>query len=138
MFGELNEVFQTDVLIVGAGPTGLMAANQLLRFNIEFMIIDMKAGPTIESRAIAVTSKSLEIYQQMGLIDEVMKDGARINSFNMYTNGKRRAKVIIKEIGKGISEYSFLLAYEQFKNEKLLYRNLQEQGQEVMWNTTFE
>ena len=134
----MNEVFQTDVLIVGAGPTGLMAANQLKRFNIDFIIIDTKAGPTLESRAIAVTSKSLEIYQQMGLIDEVMKEGARINSFNIYTGGKRRAKVTIKEIGKGISEYSFLLAYEQFKNEKLLYQNLQAQSQEVMWNTAFE
>ena len=43
----------TQVLIVGGGPTGLMAANQLLRFGIDFILIDSKSGPTIESRAIA-------------------------------------------------------------------------------------
>jgi 2-polyprenyl-6-methoxyphenol hydroxylase-like FAD-dependent oxidoreductase len=112
----LNEVFQTDVLIVGAGPTGLMAANQLKRFNIDFIIIDMKAGPTLESRAIAVTSKSLEIYQQMGLIDEVMKEGARINSFNIYTGGKRRAKVTIK---KSVKEFLNTLFCSLMNNSKM-------------------
>jgi 2-polyprenyl-6-methoxyphenol hydroxylase-like FAD-dependent oxidoreductase len=49
-----KEKIVTDILIIGAGPTGLMAANQLMRFGIESIIIDSKSGPTIESRAIAV------------------------------------------------------------------------------------
>ena len=54
-----------DVIIIGAGPTGLMAANQLARFNINFLIVDSKAGPTDQSRAIVVTARSMEIYQQL-------------------------------------------------------------------------
>ena len=62
----MAKVLNTEVLIIGAGPTGLMAANQLVRFGIDFIIVDSKEGPTQESRAIAVTARSLEIYQQMG------------------------------------------------------------------------
>lgn len=128
---------QTQVLIVGAGPTGLMAANQLMRFGIDFIIIDTKSGPTIESRAIAVTARSLEIYQQMGLSNQAVEQGTKINSFNLYSQGKRKAEVMIGEIGKGMSEFHFLLAFEQSKNEELLYKNLLENNKIVHWNTEF-
>ena len=128
---------QTQVLIVGAGPTGLMAANQLMRFGIDFIIIDTKSGPTIESRAIAVTARSLEIYQQMGLSEQVVEQGTKINSFNLYSQGKRKAEVLIGEIGKGMSEFHYLLAFEQSKNEELLYKNLLANNKTVHWNTEF-
>ncbi|MCB9223318.1 MAG: FAD-dependent monooxygenase [Crocinitomicaceae bacterium] len=123
----------TDVLIVGAGPTGLMAANQLERFGIDFIIIDSKSGPTVESRAILVTSRSIEIYQQMGLSDQVVNNGKKVTSFNLFTNGKVRGEVQIGELGKEQSEFSYLLAFEQFKNEKLLSERLDNLGKSVLW-----
>lgn len=128
---------QTQVLIVGAGPTGLMAANQLMRFGIDFIIIDTKSCPTVESRAILVTARSLEIYQQMGLSQQVLEQGTKINSFNLYSQGKRKAEVLIGEIGKGMSEFHYLLAFEQSKNEELLYKNLLANNKIVHWNTEF-
>src|SRR5688572_17683306 len=127
---------KTDVLVIGAGPTGLMAANQLNRFGINFIIIDAKKGPTIESRAIAVTARSLEIYEQMGLSDEVVENGQKINSFHFFTQGRERGKVAIGEIGKGYSDFNFLLAFEQSKNEEMLSRNLSATGKEILWETT--
>ena len=115
-----QDPINTDVLIVGAGPTGLMAANQLNRFGVDFIIIDSKSGPTEQSRAIAVTSRSLEIYQQMGLSDEILEHGQRINSFNFYSEGKKRGEVVIGELGKGLSDLNFLLGFEQSKNEETL------------------
>jgi len=97
-----------EVLIIGAGPTGLMAANQLARFGVDFIIVDSKDGPTIQSRAIAVTARSLEIYQQMELSDYVLQEGARINAFNLYSKGKPKARIQIGEIGKGLTEFHFL------------------------------
>ncbi|UKN02752.1 FAD-dependent monooxygenase [Paracrocinitomix mangrovi] len=132
----MNDI-TTDVLIVGAGPTGLMMANQLARFDINFTIIDLKDGPTVESRAIAVTARSMEIYQQMGLADEVLSNGKRMESFSLYRNGKAKAEVKIGEIGKGLTDFSYMLAFEQYKNESLLYKHLQAQGKEVMWQTKF-
>ena len=128
---------KTDVIIVGAGPTGLMAANQLNRFGIDFIIIDAKSGPTVESRAIAVTARSLEIYQQMGLSDTVVEKGAKINSFNFYYGGKRKAEIKIGAIGVGLSDFHYLLAFEQSKNEELLCENLKHNHKDVLWNTEF-
>lgn len=54
----------TEVLIVGAGPTGLMLGNQLARFGVDFKIVDTKSMPTIQSRAMSVSSRSMEIYQR--------------------------------------------------------------------------
>ena len=48
----------TDVLIVGAGPTGLMLANQLGRRGVRAMIIDRHSGPAMQSRAMAVQASS--------------------------------------------------------------------------------
>ena len=127
----------TDVLIVGAGPTGLMAANQLTRFGIDFILIDRKSGPTIESRAIAVTARSLEIYQQMGIHNGAINGGKTIQSFNLYSQGKKKVEVKVGEIGKGLSEFSYMLAFEQSKNEELLASQLVKQGKEIHWNCEF-
>lgn len=127
----------TQVLIVGAGPTGLMAANQLMRHGIDFIIIDTKSGPTIESRAIAVTARSLEIYQQMGLSDAAIENGKMMTVFNLYTGGKKKAEIKIGEIGKGLSEFSYMLAFEQSKNEELLSSNLVKNGKMVHWEHEF-
>lgn len=45
---------ETDVLVVGAGPTGLMLANQLARFGVRVMIVDRHSGPAQQTRAMAV------------------------------------------------------------------------------------
>ncbi len=133
----MAKVLNTEVLIIGAGPTGLMAANQLARFGIDFIIVDSKDGPTQESRAIAVTARSLEIYQQMGLERDVIKGGKIMKSFNLYSNGKKKAEIKIGEIGQGISEFSYMLAFEQSKNEELLAQNLAQQGKTIYWNHEF-
>src|SRR5687767_884179 len=130
-------IVETDVLIIGAGPTGLMAANQLKRFGVNFIIIDSKSGPTEQSRAIAVTARSLEIYEQMGIVDEVLTHGQHIDSFHFFTDGKERGKLEIGNIGEGYSDYKYLLGYEQSKNEELLFRNLGEHQKDVKWETTF-
>ncbi len=57
----------TDVLIIGAGPTGLMLANWLVRLGLRVLIADSKAGPTRESRAVIVQARSLEVYDQLGM-----------------------------------------------------------------------
>ena len=62
----------TDVLVVGAGPTGLMAGLVLTRRGMPVVVVDQKAGPTRESRALAVQARTMEIYDQLGLADQVL------------------------------------------------------------------
>ena len=127
-----------DVIIIGAGPTGLMAANQLARFGINFLIIDSKAGPTEQSRAIVITARSMEIYQQLGISDEAIAGGRFITDFALVVNGKEKAAATIGEFGKGLTDFSYMLAFEQSRNEKLLTKNLASLDHAVSWNTQLE
>lgn len=128
----------TDVLIIGAGPTGLMAANQLQRFNIDFLIVDQKSGTTDQSRALAVTARSMELYQQLRLSDKVLEQASLINGFNIYSEGERKTDVTLNDFGKGFSDFShFMNTFEQSKNEKILYENLIAFGKNVIWNNEF-
>jgi len=127
-----------DVLIIGAGPTGLMAANQLARFNIDFLIIDSKAAPTEQSRAIVVTARSLEIYQQLGISDTCIEQGRYITEFAIFVKGKQKALASLGEFGKGLTDFSYMLAFEQSKNEKLLVKNLEALHKQVCWNTALQ
>ena len=57
----------TDVLIVGAGPTGLVLALWLTRLGVRVRIVDKTAEPGTTSRALAVQARTLEFYRQLGL-----------------------------------------------------------------------
>jgi 2-polyprenyl-6-methoxyphenol hydroxylase-like FAD-dependent oxidoreductase len=128
----------TDVLIVGAGPVGLMAANQLARFGIDFVIIDSKAAPTLESRAMAVSPRSMELYDQLNLAQTILEDTSDIQGLYIYNNGHQKANIDFTNAGYGISDFPRIMyGYEQFKNEKLLYHNLTHHGHGVMWNTEY-
>lgn len=128
----------TDVLVIGAGPTGLMAANQLNRFGIDFLIIDEKNCPTEQSRALSLSARSLELYQQLSLSDKVLQQSSIINGFSFYSGGKRKADVWLTDIGKGLSDFFHPMnIFEQSKNETLLNENLISFGKNVLWNNKF-
>ncbi len=126
---------QYDIIIVGAGPTGLMAAVQLARFNINFLIIDSKPGPTEQSRAIVMTARSMELYQQLNISDTAIEQGKFITDFYIYVKGKEKAHAHIGEFGKGKTDFSYMLAFEQSKNEKLLAGKLNSYQHDVSWKT---
>lgn len=113
-----------------------MAACQLARFNIDFIIIDTKPAPTHESRAMLVTARSMEIYQQMGLADTVLQQGQLIGKFAIYMNGREKAVLETVNAGYGLTDFPNLQAFEQFKNEELLYEQLKATGRDVLWRTS--
>ncbi len=128
----------TDVLIIGAGPTGLMLANQLNRFGINFIIADSKSSPTKQSRALAVSARSMELYQQLGLSDIVIEQSTDVVGFKIFMDGKKKADISLKGLGKGLSDFeNFMNAFEQNKNEKLLSDNLIEHNHSIHWNYEF-
>ncbi len=129
---------ETDVIIIGAGPTGLMLANQLNRLGINFLIIDTKSSPTVESRAMSVSSRSMELYQQLGLSDEILTKSLAVSGFGFYNNGSKITEVSLTEVGKTYSDFGRLTtAFEQNKNETILYENLKENKKNILWNTSF-
>jgi len=118
----------TDVLIVGAGPTGLMLANQLRRRGVRSMIIDRHSGPAQQSRALGVQARTLEIYSHLGIADLALELGKRATGANMWADGKHAARVPFGDIGKDLSPYPFLLVLGQDDNELLMGDALRKQG----------
>ena len=68
-------MMKTDVIIIGAGPTGLALACQFIRQGVSFVIIDKNESTTPHSKAIGVQARTLEIYEQIGLADKLVDLG---------------------------------------------------------------
>jgi 2-polyprenyl-6-methoxyphenol hydroxylase-like FAD-dependent oxidoreductase len=111
----------TDVLVVGAGPTGLMLANQLV--------------PSIETRALGVQARTLEIYSQLGIVDRALELGKLGTGGNIWAEGQRRARVALSDTGEKVTPYPFLLVLGQDDNERIMGDHLRELGCSVQWNT---
>ncbi len=129
---------KTDIIIVGAGPTGLALACQLVRYGVDFVILDEKETTTQFSRAIGVQARTLEIYEQINLADDLIAMGAKANKARLVEGGEVRGEVDLSDIGKDLSPYPFLLLVEQGKHEKLLYDYLKSNGRDVWWQTELE
>jgi 2-polyprenyl-6-methoxyphenol hydroxylase-like FAD-dependent oxidoreductase len=125
----------TKVLIVGAGPSGLMMAAQLLRHGVQPIIIDTKLGPTDESKALAVQARSLEIYRQMGVIDRILEGGKQAEAVSFNRAGKQLAKLSFSNVGEGQTPFPFIHLYQQSKNERLLLEFLTLNCCPVYWQT---
>ena len=128
---------KTQVVIVGAGPTGLSLAAQLIRHNIDFIIIENKETTTTLSKAIAVQARSLEIFQELGIAEEAMKRGAMTTNMNLFYKGRKRVTVNLSGLGEGLSDFAFALSLEQSKTETLLYEYLLENKKSVRWKSSF-
>lgn len=124
----------TKVLIAGAGPTGLMMACQLQRFGIDFVIIDKKEGTTDKSKALGVQSKTLEIYQQMGIDSISVEQGEKAKAANLIVESNRVGRIPLTDMGEGLSPFPFMLILEQNKNEKILNEYLIKGNNFVQWN----
>jgi 2-polyprenyl-6-methoxyphenol hydroxylase-like FAD-dependent oxidoreductase len=114
----------TEVLIVGAGPTGLVLALWLTRLGVRVRVIDKTAEAGTTSRALAVQARTLELYAQIGLAEEVIKRGRRIAAANLWVAGGQVARAVFGDMGLGISPYPYALVFPQDEHERLLISRL--------------
>ena len=125
----------TDVLIAGAGPTGLMLANQLARRGVRVLIIDRHAGPARETRALGVQARTLEIYQKLGIVDRALALGKRGDGANLWAQGKRKGRVPLGDAGRSVTPYPYILVLGQDDNERIMGERLRDWNLSVTWNT---
>ncbi|WP_035780390.1 FAD-dependent monooxygenase [Arthrobacter sp. H14] len=128
-----GQIESTDVLVVGAGPTGLMLANWLVKLGIDCALIDSKSGPTRESRALGVQARTMEIYDQLGIASEVVRASQVAEGIAPGYEHKPFGYVRFLTLGAGSTPYPHIYIFEQSRNEELLSGNLQRLGSGVRW-----
>ncbi|WHI54436.1 FAD-dependent monooxygenase [Mammaliicoccus lentus] len=122
-----------EVLIVGAGPSGLAMAISLSNQGVPYKIIDENEGPGSASRAMAIQARVLEFYKQFGFADRVVEKGIVADTLNLYKDKKGIAKIPIGKIGNGMSPYPYVLTLPQDIHERILVDELEKIGGEISW-----
>jgi 2-polyprenyl-6-methoxyphenol hydroxylase-like FAD-dependent oxidoreductase len=126
---------QTEVLIVGAGPTGLVLALWLIKCGVRVRIVDKTAEAGTTSRALAVQARTLELYRQLDLTEDVVAKGHRVPATNLWIKGERKARISLNDMGKGLTPYPFMHIFPQDEHEKLLIAKLAALGVSVERHT---
>jgi 2-polyprenyl-6-methoxyphenol hydroxylase-like FAD-dependent oxidoreductase len=120
-----------QVLVAGAGPVGLFAALSLARRGVPVRIIDEEWRATTHSYALALHPKSLELLDELGLMDDVLDNAREVRALGLYDAGGRRAGIRLDELG---GKYPFVAVLAQADLEQLLMDALQRAGVQVEWS----
>ncbi|MFF0131714.1 FAD-dependent monooxygenase [Streptomyces mirabilis] len=119
-----------DVLVVGAGPTGLALAAQLHTFGAAFRIVDRSLDRVREPRALAIQPRTLEALAPFGVTDELIRRGNPAMQLRMHLP-RRVVQVPLFDIGLADTAYPFLLFLSQAETENVLSEHLSGQGVDV-------
>src|SRR5215204_3120580 len=122
---------ETDVLVVGAGPTGLVMATELAARGVSGRIIDRTPVRSERSRALVVQARSLELLQKMGVADELVARGRRTIKATPFVEGRPAANLEFGDIGVDDTPYPFLLFVSQAETERMLEKHLEGLGVKV-------
>jgi 2-polyprenyl-6-methoxyphenol hydroxylase-like FAD-dependent oxidoreductase len=122
---------RAEILIVGAGPTGLVMAIWLTKLGVRVRIVDKLAEPGTTSRALAVQGRTLEFYQQVGLAETIVERGHKVSALNLWVKRERAARVPLLDMGQGLTSFSYPIIFPQDEHERLLIANLAELGVQV-------
>src|ERR1700735_4647693 len=118
---------RTDVLIAGAGPTGLVLALWLTKQGVKVRIVDKTDGPGTTSRAGAVQARTLELYRQLDLTDEVLEQGHRVPAINLWVQGRNQTHISFEKCAGELTPYG-PFTYAQDQHEQLLIQRLEAMG----------
>jgi len=112
-----------------------MLANQLGRRGVRALIVDRHAGPSLQTRALGVQARTMEIYSKLGIVDRALEIGKRGTGANLWAAGRKMARVPFGEAGQRVSPYPFILILGQDDNERIMGDKLRDWGMAVQWNT---
>ncbi|MFF2351990.1 FAD-dependent monooxygenase [Kitasatospora sp. NPDC058115] len=115
----------TDVIVVGAGPTGLLLAGDLAAAGLDVTVLEKRAAESNLTRAFAVHARSLELLDARGLADELITDGRPVTSLNAFN----RARI---DLGSLPTRFPFVLMTPQYRTEQLLLDRAVKAGARIL------
>jgi 2-polyprenyl-6-methoxyphenol hydroxylase-like FAD-dependent oxidoreductase len=124
-----------QVLICGAGPTGLVLALWLAKRQLPFRIIDKAPHAGTASRALVVQARTLEFYRMMGIDQAVAAHTRKVDQLRMWVRQRQVGTVFFGREASGISAWPFFYVYPQDEHEALLESELEKLGVRVQRNT---
>lgn len=122
----------TTVMIVGAGPVGLLLANLLQKWGVSFRLIDKNAGPSTATTSRVVHSRTLEMLRHLGVAEQAVSNGFTLKQFSLQANSKRVPNDNFSYLD---ACYPFLLSLPASTLEQILLERLDASGLGVEWNT---
>ncbi len=129
----MTSAADADVVVVGAGPTGLMATLCLLRMGVSVVLVDVKDGPTRESRALALQARSMEIFDQLGLRNEILEQATPAPAIVPGYRDRTFRPVEFGPMGRRLTPFPGVYVLEQSRTEALLGEALRRAGGAIRW-----
>ena len=120
-----------EVLVVGAGPVGLVAALFLQQHGVRVEIVDMHQRTTQHSYALAIHPRTLQILDEAGFAEELIRAGRKLTKVAYYEGRERRAEIDYSSLA---SKHPYLLVVRQSLLERAAEEALRRQKLKVLWN----
>ena len=122
---------RTEVLVVGAGPVGLLSALVLADRGIAVEVVDQAWRPATHGFALALHPRSLELLDNLGMAEELISNGQRIDAIGFYEGTDRQAGL---DLGDLDAKFPFVLALPQRELEAVLQARLRKRRVKIRWN----
>ncbi len=132
--GHGNCRVDTDVLIVGAGPVGLLLANECARRGLRWRLIEAQAGQSEHSKALAIFPRTMEIFDMAGVVAPFLERANRVTAVVMMAHDRVLAHM---HFAPEATPYSFVAMVPQDVTERLLLEELRRKGGDVEYETAF-
>ncbi|MFZ5438814.1 MAG: FAD-dependent monooxygenase [Myxococcota bacterium] len=130
---------ETDLLIVGGGPTGLAAGCDALRHGLSVRLVEKKPRRGLESKALVVHARTMEVFERLGCADEVLAAGQRFRALNVRpAPDAMPIRVDLLARAWGDTRYPFWLSVPQYDVELALERRFLALGGRLEWGTACE